>query len=120
MRSGRISAMPKDIPKQIGVLVRAARESAGLTQEQLASLTSIDKDSISLIERGGTFPSLRSMYDLAAGLKVRMGDLIPDEALAKSAARLKGEAEILALLRDVPDKQLPHLRDLIALFMRSR
>lgn len=112
--------MPKDIPKQIGVLVRAAREGADLTQEQLAALSGVDKDSISLIERGGTFPSLRTMYDLASALKVRVADLVPDEAASKSAARLKGEAEVLAALRDVPEKQLPHIRDLIALFVRSR
>jgi len=112
--------MPKDIPKQIGVLVRAARERADLTQEQLAALTNIDKDSISLIERGGTFPSLRSMYDLASGLKVSVIDLIPLEAASKSLSRQKGEAEILTLLREVSDKQLPHVRDLLALFIRSR
>ncbi len=112
--------MPKDIPKQIGVLVRAAREGVGLTQEQLAALSGIDKDSISLIERGGTFPSLRTMYDLAAALKVRVADLVPDDATHKSNARLRAEADIVASLRDVPEKQLPHVRDLIALFVRSR
>lgn len=112
--------MQSDIPKQVGVLVRAARENAGLTQEQLAEATSIDKDSISLIERGGTFPSLRSMYDIAAGLGVRVADIIPETLPIRSDVRAKAEAQILAALREVPDDRLQHVRELIALFLRSR
>lgn len=106
--------MEKDVPKQLGIRVRAARENAGLTQEELAERAEIDKDSVSSVERGRTFPSLRTMYDLAIGLGVDVVELIPPTGPTKSAARAKSEAEIRELLRNANDKQLRMIRNIVA------
>jgi transcriptional regulator with XRE-family HTH domain len=106
--------MKIDLKRQIGVRVRAAREKAGLTQEELAHLVNRDKDSVSLIERGRTVPTLQMLLDLSAGLKIGLLDLVPTEPVRKSEKRLKLEAEVIGLLADLSDDRLRYIRDQVA------
>jgi transcriptional regulator with XRE-family HTH domain len=103
--------MKIDLRRQIGVRVRAAREKADLTQEELAQLVNRDKDSISLIERGRTIPTLQMLLDLSVGLKVGLLDLVPTEPTRKSEKRLQLEAEVMGLLADLSDERLRYIRD---------
>lgn len=49
-----------------------ARQSAGLTQKQLAEKTGIDQSEISRYENGNGNPSLRTLQRLAQGMGMRM------------------------------------------------
>jgi transcriptional regulator with XRE-family HTH domain len=62
--------------------VRAAREAAGLTQEDLEGLTGLRRSYISDMERGTRNPSLRAVERVAVALKVTPEQLLrlPDSA----------------------------------------
>ena len=109
--------MVKDLKERIGAAVRAARSDAGLTQEELADLINRHADSVSLIERGRTLPTLDMLIELAAALKLSINTLVPNSSgektneKPKSMRRLRLEAEIVQLLKTVPDKRLETVRD---------
>lgn len=105
---------------QIGARVRAARDHANLTQEELADRAKVDKDTLSLIERGSTFPSLRSLVNIAESLEIDVIDFIPPAPdQKKRSARVATEARIRELLRDADDKKLQLVHDLIAVLVKA-
>jgi transcriptional regulator with XRE-family HTH domain len=60
---------------QFGQRLRALRRERGLTQEQLAELTKLSVDFISLVERGVNAPSFETIEQLAKSLKVKVVEL---------------------------------------------
>lgn len=111
--------MTPDVSRQFGINVRAARERLELSQEELAARSNKHKDTISLIERGKSLPSIKSVYELAEALGVGITDLLPPGAEPKrSPLRAKLEAEIRELVRTTPDKRLELVRDQIALLTK--
>jgi transcriptional regulator with XRE-family HTH domain len=112
--------MADDLNKRIGVLVYAARDRAGLSQAELAERIGKHEDSISNIERGTVLPTIRTLLDLAEALDLAVQELLPVKAppSKQSRTRLRLEAEIRELLRDLPDKRLEVARDQIALIAR--
>lgn len=112
--------MVNSLKAQIGAAVRAARERAGLTQEELAGRIGRHADSVSLIERGRTQPTIEMLVALADAVGLHVGELIPSEhePETKSARRLQMEAEIAELLRAVPDSRLEYVRDHLRLLAR--
>lgn len=59
-----------------GTVLRRLRKEAGLTQEQLGFEAEVERNFISLIERGVNQPSIRVLFKLASALKVRPSELI--------------------------------------------
>jgi transcriptional regulator with XRE-family HTH domain len=51
-----------------GQVLRALRRDAGLSQEQLAFAAEIERNFVSLIERGVNQPSIRVIFKLAQAL----------------------------------------------------
>ena len=51
-----------------GAVLRAARKRKGLSQEDLASEAGVERNYISMLERGRNSPTLRMQYKLAAAL----------------------------------------------------
>jgi transcriptional regulator with XRE-family HTH domain len=51
-----------------GQVLRALRRNAGLSQEQLAFAAEIERNFVSLIERGVNQPSIRVIFKLAQAL----------------------------------------------------
>lgn len=67
-----------------GKVLRERRKLAGLTQEQLALEADVQRNYVSLIERGINQPTITVIFKLAAALKCRPSALIADvEAIAK-------------------------------------
>jgi len=62
--------------KLLGKNIKKRREEIGLSQEKLANTTGLDRTYVSGIERGMRNPSLNNIAKLAAGLKVKVSDLI--------------------------------------------
>ena len=63
--------------------MRAVREMARLSQEELSELSGVPRTSISRYERGETTPSLSNMIDIAKVLRLTLGQLVGTEPLPK-------------------------------------
>ena len=110
--------MSEQLKQSIGAAVRAARQTAELTQEELADRVGRHADTISLIERGRTLPTLDLFVDLAKALEVPISDMLPDQLNNEiSRKRSKLEAEILQLLRQTPEPRLAFVRDVLNLMI---
>lgn len=67
-----------------GRVLRERRKLAGMTQEQLALEADVQRNYVSLIERGVNQPTITIIFKLAAALKCRPSALIAEvEAIAK-------------------------------------
>lgn len=65
--------------KGVGAAIRARREAAKLTLEELAHEAGLTVGHLFVIESGRTNPTLRTLFKVAAALEVRVGILM-DEA----------------------------------------
>ncbi|MNJ52032.1 transcriptional repressor DicA [compost metagenome] len=67
-----------------GRVLRERRKQAGLTQEQLALEADVQRNYVSLIERGVNQPTITVIFKLAAALKCQPSTLIAEvEAITK-------------------------------------
>ena len=58
----------------LGKRIKAARERAGMTQEELAAAVDYSVDHMSVVERGVKAPKLDKLVAIANVLKVAQGD----------------------------------------------
>ncbi|MCL4141140.1 UNVERIFIED_CONTAM: hypothetical protein GTU68_019986, partial [Idotea baltica] len=63
------------ITEQFGSRVKQLRERCGLTQEELAEASQLDRTYISSVERGHRNVSLRAIESIANALNVSLRDL---------------------------------------------
>ena len=63
----------------LGKRIKAARENAGMTQEQLADAVNYSVDHMSVIERGVKAPKLEKLVDIANALRVGTDALLQDD-----------------------------------------
>ena len=70
-----------------GQVLRALRRDAGLSQEQLAFAAEIERNFVSLIERGVNQPTIRVIFKLAQALGLPPSKmlLLVEEKLADAA-----------------------------------
>ncbi len=64
------------LAKVFGQVLQESRSEKGLSQEQLAQLSDLDRTYISLLERGLRQPSLKTIFDLAKNLNKPPSHLI--------------------------------------------
>ena len=57
-------------------VLKNIRKSAGISQEALASESGLDRTYISLLERGLRQPSLSTIFQISASLKIKPFELI--------------------------------------------
>ena len=69
--------MPKSLIF-LGLKVKKQRNLLGLSQEEFAERTSLDRTYISLLERGKRNPSLLTLMKVAAGLEISVSILTKD------------------------------------------
>jgi transcriptional regulator with XRE-family HTH domain len=68
-----------------GQVLRTLRKDAGLSQEQLALAANIERNFVSLIERGVNQPTIRVLFKLASALETspsRMMCLVEEKLFA--------------------------------------
>lgn len=65
----------------IGGRIAQARQSAGLTQDQLAAATGIDSSNIRAYESGRSMLSIHSLIRLAIALRIEPGELLAGTTL---------------------------------------
>ena len=87
-----------DLKNKLGRRIRLFRESAGLTQEQLAEKADLSVNFIGTSERGQDIPSVQTCGRIAAALGTPLHELFRfedqsdrDRDIEKFAARLKAE-----------------------------
>lgn len=61
-----------------GKVLRERRKQVGLTQEKLALEADVQRNYVSLIERGVNQPTVNMIFKLAAALRCSPSDLIAD------------------------------------------
>jgi len=93
-----------------GALLRHYRELRGLSQEELALKSELDRTYIGQLERGLKSPTLTTLEKLAATLEVRPGVLL-EELAAKETAKLTVAADYF--VRDVKSITLKRADQLI-------
>jgi transcriptional regulator with XRE-family HTH domain len=78
-------------PLVIGARVKALRESSGLSLRELAERSGVSAPMLSQVERGETSPTLTVAARVAAGLELRLSQLLRlDEAGAVTVVRASG------------------------------
>ena len=68
--------------KKIGRVIRAHRDAAQLTQNQLANLADVDASGLQSWEAGRALPGVPSLVKLADKLGINPGELIADIRVA--------------------------------------
>ena len=114
----------------IGEKLRAAREQQGMSLRDLASKTEVSASMLSQIENGKAYPSVRSMYNIAAALELPVDYFFPETnapahartPVAMTASELRQaqvdalpEAAALELESPAPLIVHPHTRPTISL-----
>jgi transcriptional regulator with XRE-family HTH domain len=88
--------METDLKRQIGRSIARARTSRGLTQEDLAERLGRSVEAISNLERGRSFPSVKTLDALLRHLSISLHELFENESTDDSPrARLKNRARAL-------------------------
>ena len=79
---------PAGVEISFGQILRKLRESAALSQEQLAFRSGHHRTYISLLERGLRSPSLQAIVKISAALEIS-----PDEIVRLSVQRLHSTSD---------------------------
>ncbi|MDI7276051.1 MAG: helix-turn-helix domain-containing protein [Anaerolineae bacterium] len=66
--------MPEATPPEVGRRIRELRKQQGLSLRALAEMSSVSVNTISLIERGQSSPTVATLHQLAAALGIRIVD----------------------------------------------
>ena len=82
-----------EIAKKVAESIKASREKAGLSQDQVGERLDIGAEAVSRIERGITIPTLTRLAELADIFKCSIEDL-----LGSSSTRTLDQTEYLAKL----------------------
>jgi transcriptional regulator with XRE-family HTH domain len=70
-----------------GANMRAAREQAGLTQQELSLVAHLDRAAISFIERAKRSPDLGTLLKIAQALRTTPADLLRDVGVERPTPR---------------------------------
>ncbi len=70
-----MTSIHNDINKKIGLRVRLERTKMGISQEKLAELAELNKNSIGAIERGESSPTIETLDRLAKAFKIELHEL---------------------------------------------
>ena len=108
----------KEMAKSIGIKLMLARDSAGLTREQLSENADVEANSIYRYETGKQVPNFPTVIRLAKGLGVSVADLVPDDYIAKTEDDPDCVVELFYQL-DKQDQQAI-LRQMMALVMLKK
>src|SRR5512143_3852742 len=75
-----------DHARAIGEKLRAVRQHKRISLRELAGKAEISASMLSQIETGKAFPSVRSIYSIAAALAVPVDYFFPDQVIGDEAA----------------------------------
>ncbi len=64
------------VAKMLGAAARAQRLDNGMSQEQLADASGLERSYVGRLERGGSQPTLLALLKLAKGLNCEVSELV--------------------------------------------
>ena len=111
--------MKKDVRKYLGLKVRAMREAANMTQEELATICDVSWRTISNLERGTVVPDLFMIYRIAQNFDVKIDELLDHQVInQKSLSRLEKENIIIEKIKQIDDNVLDYVDEQLCLLLR--
>ena len=96
----------KQIRRRVAAMLRAARKSKQMTQEELAASAGCSVETLSNAERGASLPGLELFLELAVLLDLDLTSLSDNSRRPASRARLAMEADAIFLARSLSDDRL--------------
>lgn len=111
--------MKDDIKKYLGYKVRALRETAGMTQEDLASICDVSWRTISNLERGTVVPDLMMIYRISQKFNISIDEMMDNKLIAnKSLSRIEKENHIIEKIRQADDNLLDYVEEQFSLLLK--
>ena len=111
--------MKKDVRKYLGLKVRAMREAANMTQEELATICDVSWRTISNLERGTVVPDLFMIYRIAQNFDVKIDELLDHQVInQKSLSRLEKENIIIEKVKQLDDNVLDYIDEQLCLLLK--
>lgn len=119
---GHNPGMAMDMKNHIGVRVKTARQSKGLTQEQLAESIGKSVETVSNIERGAMLTGIETLQRIAQTLQVPIISFFEgsDDTRQVSRGRVEAECELQALGQRLSNEDLRLAVALLETLERSR
>src|SRR5579871_530041 len=113
--AGRVEAQDQLDPAVIGARVKALREASGLSLRDLAERSGVSAPMLSQVERGETSPTLQVATRIAAGLELRLSQLLRlDEdgavTIVRQSERRQGSAAVAGHGYEILTPPLPGQR----------
>ena len=111
--------MKNDLRKYLGLKVRAMREAANITQEELAAICDVSWRTISNLERGVVVPDLIMVYRIAQKFDVNIDELLNHQVSnSKSLSRLEKENIIIEKIKKIDDNLLDYIDEQLCLLLK--
>ena len=111
--------MKENVRKYLGLKVRALRESAGMTQEELAAVCDVSWRTISNLERGTVVPDLGMIYTIAQKFDISIDEMLHHQCVArKSQSRIEKENQIIEHIRKADDNLLDYIDEQLRLLLK--
>ena len=111
--------MKNDVRKYLGLKVRAMREAAKMTQEELATICDVSWRTISNLERGTVVPDLLMIYRIAQNFNVRIDELLDHQIInQKSLSRLEKENTVIEKIKQTDDNVLDYIDEQLCLLLK--
>jgi transcriptional regulator with XRE-family HTH domain len=73
-----------DVRRQVGLRIKVLREAQAISQEELAARAQLHRTYVSGVERGVRNPTVTVLAKLAAGLEVKLVDVVEGVELKKA------------------------------------
>ena len=111
--------MKRDLKKSLALKVKALRESASLTQEELADKCDVSWRTISNLERGLVVPDLCMLIKIAEIFQVILDDMVNLNIVTnKSWSRLEREQFLIEKIKLANDNIVDYLLDQLILLLK--
>lgn len=111
--------MKRDLKKSLALKVKALRESASLTQEELADKCDVSWRTISNLERGLVVPDLCMLIKIAEIFQVKLDDMVNLNIVTnKSWSRLEREQFLIEKIKLANDNIVDYLLDQLILLLK--
>lgn len=69
----------RELTLKIGEKIKEIRLSKSMTLDDLAAASNMDNSNIARLESGNTNPTIRTLYKISQGLKVKLKELVDVE-----------------------------------------
>lgn len=117
--SGYKNFMKENIKKNLGLKVRALRENANLTQEDLAVICDVSWRTISNLERCLVVPDLCMLHKISRKFNVSIDEMLDNKIdNSKSIFRIEKENLVIEKIKSTDDELLSYISEQLDLIQK--